>query len=120
MSSCLQSVAEQDADAGGAHVEANQQLYNHFTNLVSSLPSSHGQGVGQLFLHSQGWHAYQGPMVGAMVADACFASRPTDIIVATLPKSGTTWIKALLYATVHRVEHPPDAADHPFHTLGPH
>jgi hypothetical protein len=59
-------------------------------------------------------------MVGAMVADACFASRPTDIIVATLPKSGTTWIKALLYATVHRVEHPPDAADHPFHTLGPH
>ncbi|CAD6231116.1 unnamed protein product [Miscanthus lutarioriparius] len=89
MSSCLQSVAEQDADAGDAQAEANLQLYNHFTNLVSSLPSSNGLGYSQLFLHGQGWHAYQGVMVGAMVAGACFS-------------------------------HPPDAADHPFHTLGPH
>jgi len=43
MSSCWQSVAEQDADA---QAEANLQLYNHFTNLVSSLPSSNGLGLG--------------------------------------------------------------------------
>jgi len=90
MSSCRQSVAEQDADAGDAQAEANLQLYNHFTNLVSSLPSSNGLGYSQLFLHGQGWHAYQGVMVGAMVAGACFSVRPTDIMVATLPKSGTT------------------------------
>ncbi|KAF8704060.1 hypothetical protein HU200_031546 [Digitaria exilis] len=55
-----------------------------------------------------------------MVADACFAARPSDIIVATLPKSGTTWIKSLLYATVHRREHPVDAIDHPLTSFGPH
>jgi hypothetical protein len=58
-------------------------------------------------------------MVGTMVADACFAARPTDIVVATLPKSGTTWIKALLYSTVRRREHPVDDG-HPLHSLGPH
>jgi len=42
MFSYQQSVAEQDADA---QAEANLQLYNHFTNLVSSLPSSNGLGL---------------------------------------------------------------------------
>jgi len=62
------------------------------------------------------------PIVGAMVADACFTARPSDIVVATLPKSGTTWIKSLLYATVHRREHHPgaDATGHPLTSLGPH
>jgi hypothetical protein len=55
-----------------------------------------------------------------MVADACFAARPSDIVVATLPKSGTTWIKALLYSTVHRREHTVGAPDHPFNFVGPH
>lgn len=59
-------------------------------------------------------------MVGSMLADECFTARPSDIVVATFPKSGTTWIKALLYATLHRREHPVDAPDHPFHSLGPH
>ncbi|CAN6249443.1 unnamed protein product [Urochloa humidicola] len=73
-----------------------------------------------LYRHNQGWYAAMVPMVGAMVADSCYTARSSDIIVATLPKSGTTWIKALLYATVHRDKYPVDASDHPFHSIGPH
>ncbi|KAG8090835.1 hypothetical protein GUJ93_ZPchr0011g28516 [Zizania palustris] len=56
-----------------------------------------------------------------MVADVWFTARPSDSIVVTLPKSGITWIKALLYATtVHWRENPADSTDHPFNFLGSH
>ncbi|TKW15853.1 hypothetical protein SEVIR_5G212100v4 [Setaria viridis] len=118
MSSSVQTVPQQEADAQAE--ETNQQLYQRFTDLVSSLPSSDGLSYLRLYLHGQGWRASQVPMVGAMVAGARFAARPTDVVLASLVKTGTTWTKALLYATVRRREHPPDAADHPFHSLGPH
>ncbi|XP_039772040.1 cytosolic sulfotransferase 15-like [Panicum virgatum] len=112
--------AEQDACAEAE--TSNPELYRHFANLVSSLPSSQGLSNSQFYRHDHGWHCSMVPMVGAMVADACFTARPSDIVVATLPKSGTTWIKSLLYATVHRREHHPgaDAAGHPLTSLGPH
>ncbi|CAN6242470.1 unnamed protein product [Urochloa humidicola] len=104
-----------------AETETNPELFQHIPNLVSSLPCSKGPFGIPLYRHDQGWHASHVSMVGAMVADACFAARPSDIIVATLPKSGTTWIKSLLYATVRRREHPVHAAaDHPLSSSGPH
>ncbi|KAM0882816.1 hypothetical protein ACQ4PT_032035 [Festuca glaucescens] len=74
----------------------------------------------------------QGPRTGGVIINSPSAlwspthaspitARPSDAVVATLPKSGRTWIKALLYATVRRREHPVDSSNHHlFHYLGPH
>ncbi|CAO2146980.1 unnamed protein product [Urochloa humidicola] len=108
-------------EAYAAEAETDPELYQHFANLVSSLPSANGFSGNQLYRHDQAWHASLPTMVGSMVADVCFTARPSDIIIATLPKSGTTWMKSLLYATVHREEHPPNTVDdHPFNSIGPH
>ncbi|GJN26972.1 hypothetical protein PR202_gb14942 [Eleusine coracana subsp. coracana] len=120
MSSSKQPIPLQDEQEAQTKTETNPDLYQHFASLVSSLPRSQGLSNNQFYRHDQGWNSSLVPMVGAMVADVCFTARPSDIVVATMPKSGTTWLKSLLYATVHREQHPAEAADHPFYSLGPH
>ncbi|KAF6998329.1 hypothetical protein CFC21_014453 [Triticum aestivum] len=86
----------------------NRELYQKFTNVVSSLPCSPALTRHPLYRHDSGWYAPLAPMVSTMVADACFSAHPWDIVIATMPKSCTTWIKAMLYSMVHRREHPTD------------
>ncbi|KAM3392995.1 hypothetical protein ACQJBY_013927 [Aegilops geniculata] len=102
-------------------VRTNEELYKKFTNVVSSWPTTPSLTNHPLYRHPSGWYAPLAPMVSTMVSDACFAARSSDVVVATAPKSGTTWIKAMLYSTVHRREHTTGGGSaHPLNSLGPH
>ncbi|XP_073000777.1 cytosolic sulfotransferase 15-like [Typha latifolia] len=59
-------------------------------------------------------------MVGSMVAQQHFKARPSDLILASYPKSGTTWLKALLFATEHRKSNTNPNTPHPLETISPH
>ncbi|XP_008779205.1 flavonol sulfotransferase-like [Phoenix dactylifera] len=47
-----------------------------------------------------------------------FKPRPSDLILVTQPKSGTTWLKALLFAIMNRTNY--TFAQHPLLTRNPH
>jgi hypothetical protein len=71
------------------------------------------------------WVLYRGCWLKPQTAEsvklleAQFEPRPDDLFLATYPKSGTTWLKALAFAVVNRHGHAAGSEDHPLLTNHP-
>uniref|UniRef100_A0A0D3GXT7 Sulfotransferase n=1 Tax=Oryza barthii TaxID=65489 RepID=A0A0D3GXT7_9ORYZ len=95
-------------------------------------PTEHGAAVSALpagVSYGQPMRCYGGTWVFESWAQGMMAMhrgsglvpRASDVLLASLPKSGTTWLKALAFATTARRACPPPASpDHPLRRLNPH
>ncbi|KAK3039821.1 hypothetical protein RJ639_027134, partial [Escallonia herrerae] len=63
-------------------------------------------------------HKYQ--VRGVLACQQHFQAQDTDILLATTPKSGTTWLKALMFTLFNRMHCRPITNDHPLVTTNPH
>nr|CAB3454873.1 unnamed protein product [Digitaria exilis] len=70
---------------------------------------------------------YQGAWLAKMwvpgvvaIQQGSFVPRRGDVVLASQPKCGTTWLKALAFATMARGTYPPAHAEHPLLRLNPH
>lgn len=91
---------------------------NHDDNPMATLPTREGWST-PLTLYNNCW--LRSHMVAKfMLVKENFKPRHDDVILATHPKSGTTWLKALAFAIVNRSSFESvDASHHPLLTQNP-
>ncbi|MBA0824558.1 hypothetical protein Goarm_021220 [Gossypium armourianum] len=96
--------------------EGYQKTYKNIDELLPTLPRSKGWWLDQLLQYQGFWLSTYG-IRGSMLIDDHFNPRPTDIIVATSPKCGTTWLRALVFSIINRNSF--DFSDHPLRKANP-
>ncbi|KAG7591531.1 Sulfotransferase domain [Arabidopsis thaliana x Arabidopsis arenosa] len=97
--------------------DETEHLSEEIKSLISSLPSDIDCSGVKLFKYQGCW--YDKDILQAILNfNKNFQPQETDIIVASFPKSGTTWLKALTFALAQRSKHTSD--NHPLLTHNPH
>ncbi|XP_021286250.1 flavonol sulfotransferase-like [Herrania umbratica] len=95
-----------------------QRTLERYRETLRSFPIGKGWMTEHL-VHYQGfWLAPKAALKGVIWIQDRFKARPTDIVLATFPKTGTTWLRALIFATINRTRY--DFSKHPLLTTGPH
>ncbi|KAI3788252.1 hypothetical protein L2E82_01012 [Cichorium intybus] len=98
-------------------------LYNRYKDRLTSLPKEKGWFTETLYLYQGFWLESERvtSAVTVMASQDGFQAQPTDIYLATLQKSGTTWIKALAFAIVNRTTYKTNSlSTHPLQIMNPH
>ncbi|CAM0870990.1 unnamed protein product [Alopecurus aequalis] len=90
-----------------------------YGDIISTLASINYLGSWVHYQYQGGWVLHQ-RIPGVLSFQQRFTPRSGDVLIASAPKCGTTWLKALSFATMARAAYPPNAGDHPLLRLNPH
>ncbi|MQL96911.1 hypothetical protein Taro_029598 [Colocasia esculenta] len=85
--------------------------------LISSLPRDDHWLPCRLY---GGFWLFEDWLPGTLAAQQHMVARDDDILVTACPKSGTTWLKSLVFAVVRRGTHPLADPLHPLRRTNPH
>ncbi|KAI6679875.1 hypothetical protein NL676_033756 [Syzygium grande] len=75
-----------------------------FKDLISSLPSEKDWIATPLRLYQGFWFPSR-LLNGVLACQNHFQAHPSDILLVTSPKCGTTWLKAILFALLNRAKY---------------
>ncbi|KAG7563465.1 P-loop containing nucleoside triphosphate hydrolase [Arabidopsis suecica] len=98
----------------------DEDLTQETRDLISSLPKEKGWIVSEMYQFQGRWHS-QALLQGLLNVQKYFHAKDSDIILVTNPKSGTTWLKAILFALINRHKFPVSSSgNHPLLVTNPH
>ncbi|XP_030474719.2 cytosolic sulfotransferase 12-like [Syzygium oleosum] len=89
-------------------------------DLLSSLPSEEDWVAGSLCLYQGFWFSTR-LFSGVLACQNHFQAHASDILLVSNPKSGTIWLKAILFALLNRAKYSASISrHHPLLTQNPH
>ncbi|KAK9910573.1 hypothetical protein M0R45_034529 [Rubus argutus] len=97
--------------------DEEEKLRDECKELLVSLPKERGWITLEQY-QFQGFWCSSALIQSIIAFQKHFQARDSDIVLATVPKSGTTWLKALTFAVVNR--HRFAIKNHPLLTSNPH
>ncbi|XP_058075783.1 cytosolic sulfotransferase 12-like [Magnolia sinica] len=98
-------------------LQEEERISQEVRELLSSLPREDSWRYTPLYQYQGIWYTKIG-LPGTIACQRHFQARDSDILLATTPKSGTTWLKALAFAIVNRTRY--RYPQHPLLTNNPH
>uniref|UniRef100_A0A2N9F4N7 Sulfotransferase n=1 Tax=Fagus sylvatica TaxID=28930 RepID=A0A2N9F4N7_FAGSY len=96
-----------------------EELSHECKELLLSLPKEKGWRTSHLYKY-QGFWCQASEIQSIISFQRHFQASETDVVLTTVPKSGTTWLKALAFAIVNRKRFPMSNNNHPLLTSNPH
>ncbi|KAG4989162.1 hypothetical protein AAZX31_11G184800 [Glycine max] len=109
----------QSGGGGGEEVIEDDKISQQSTELILSLPREKGWRTPYVYLF-QGFWCQPHEIQAIITFQKHFQAKDSDVLVATVPKSGTTWLKALTFATVSRHNFSSFNKNHPLLNFNPH
>ncbi|XP_028782973.1 cytosolic sulfotransferase 15 [Neltuma alba] len=100
-------------------IEVEEGLSQELKDLILSLPRERGWRTRYLYFF-QGFWCQPAEIQAITFLQNHFQAKDSDVVVATIPKSGTTWLKGLTFAIVNRKSLSPSSKDHPLLHSNPH
>ncbi|KAI7754873.1 hypothetical protein M8C21_025132 [Ambrosia artemisiifolia] len=97
-------------------------IFKKYKDMLATLPKENGWFT-DVYMYQGFWYTSMSilSVETIMALQDTFKALPSDIYLATMPKSGTTWLKALMFALVNRNQYKKnDLLDHPLLVSNPH
>ncbi|KAJ0674579.1 putative aromatic desulfoglucosinolate sulfotransferase [Helianthus annuus] len=98
-------------------IEEVENIQQQHAQLLTELPRAVGSFGTDLHLYKGSWLPPP-VLLAAMLMQTHFKHRSTDIFLSSFMKSGTTWLRSLMFTILNRSRF--DFSDHPLLRKGPH
>ncbi|KAE8657128.1 Flavonol sulfotransferase-like [Hibiscus syriacus] len=82
--------------------EKEYEFEKSFKQMISTLPKRKSWGNREDFYQYQGFWLHPTFLKGVVSAQQRFQAQPTDTILCSIPKTGSTWLKSLVFAILTR------------------
>ncbi|EOY22143.1 Flavonol 4'-sulfotransferase, putative [Theobroma cacao] len=110
---------QEDANLSSESGAIEMAYYKKYREILPTLPVGKAWMIAEHLVQYQGfWLSPNLALKAVIWIQDEFKVQPTDIFLASFPKTGTTWLKALIFATINRTHC--DFSTHPLLTRSPH